>query len=78
MIYDCIINSISSDAFAKVYNRSSNYHVGYYESVIILLKIVLYGSVLQTHARVMKEKNALINLPELMVWLTHNVSKLKF
>jgi len=64
------------DAFVKVYNRSSNYHVGYYESVIILLKIILYGSGLQTHATVMKEKNALVNLPELMVRLTHNVSKL--
>ena len=39
--YDCIINSLLSDGLVKVYNRINDYHVGDYESGILLLKIIL-------------------------------------
>ena len=75
MLYDCIINSLLSEGVVKVYNRSQDYHIVDYESGILLIKVILDESGLQTYATVMKEKSVLENLPELMVWLTHNMSK---
>ena len=70
-----IINILSSDGLAKVYNRSADYHVGDYESGILLLKVILEELGLQTHATILKEKAILANLPMLMARLTHTVSK---
>ena len=74
-MYNCSINSLSSDGLVKVYNRSDDYHVGEYESGILPLKVIIEESDLQTHATLLKEKAILTKLPALMVRLTHNVSK---
>ena len=75
MMYNCVINSLSSDGLVKVYNRIGDYHVGDCESGILLLKVILEESVLQTHVELLKENALLANLPMLMACLTHNVSK---
>ena len=74
-MYDCIINILFSDGLVKVYNCSSDYHIGDYESGILLLKVTHDESGLQFHTTVIKEKAVLTNLPKLMAGLTRNVSK---
>ena len=41
MMYNCIINSLSSDRLVKTYNCSDDYYVGEYESGILLLKVII-------------------------------------
>ena len=74
MMYNCIINSLSIDGLVKVYNRSADYHVGDYESGILLLKVILEELGLH-RVTILKEKLILANLPMLMARLTHTVSK---
>ena len=76
MIFDTVINSMSSEGKYKVNNQSNGFHVLGDESGILLIKTVLNEYGLQTHATIMKERTGLVNLIELMVILTYNVSKL--
>ena len=76
MLYNCIISSLSSEGLVKVSSISEDYHWGHWESGVLLIKVVLDKSGLQINANVMKEKAILAILPELMVRLAHNVSKL--
>ena len=66
MLFDSIINSLSSDGKCKMYNRSEDFQTLEEESGVLLTKKI-NKSGLQTHATVMKEKAVLANLPELMV-----------
>ena len=73
MLFSCILNSLSSEGAIKVYNRSSDFMIDNEESGVLLLKVVLEESGLQTNATVMKGKGDLANLASLMVKLGHNV-----
>ena len=74
MLFEVIINSMSSEAKYTLYNRSDDFLILGEESGVLLIKTILDESGLQTHATVMKENAVLENLPELMVRLNHNVS----
>ena len=75
MMYDFIINSLSSDGLVKIYYCSDNYHVGEDKNGILLFKFTIEESGFQTHTTLLKEKAILAKLPALMDHLTHNVSK---
>ena len=62
MLFESVINSLSSDSKRKIYNRSNDFHTFGEESGVLLIKIILDESGLQTHATVMKEKAVLENL----------------
>ena len=66
MLFEAVINSLSSDGKCKIYNRSEDFHTLGEDSGILLIKTVLDESGLQTNATVMKEKAVLANLAELM------------
>ena len=76
MLFKCIINSISLEGKVKFCNRSKEYHVGDNESGLLLSKVILDKSGLKTYATVMKQKAVLFNLPEIIMRLIHNVSKM--
>ena len=67
MLFESIINSLSSNGKYKVYNRSEDFYTLGEESGVLLTKTTLEKSGLQTYATVMKEKDGLDNLPELMI-----------
>ena len=75
MLFESIINSLASNVKYKMYNCTKYFHTSGEESGVLFIKKILDKSCLQTHATVMKEKNVLANLLELMVRLTHNMSK---
>ena len=75
MLFESVINSLSSNGKCKMYNRSKDFHILGEESGVMLIKTILDESGLQIHATVMEEKGVLANLPEIMLRLIHNVSK---
>ena len=46
------------------------------KSGMLLMKVIIDDSGLQTHATVMKEQGIIANLPKLRVQLTYNVCKI--
>ena len=66
MLFEAVINILSSDGKCKIYNRSEDFHTLGEESGTLLIVTILDKSWLQTNATIMKEKSVLANLPELM------------
>ena len=73
MLFNCIVNSLSSDGMVKVYSRYDDFTTAGYNSGILLMKVVLEESGLKTNAKIMADKEELSNLPVLMTKLKHNV-----
>ena len=66
ILFQDVINSLSSDGKCKIYNRSEDFDTLGEESGIFLIKTILDKLGLQTNATVMKGKSVLANLPELI------------
>ena len=75
MVWSCALDSLSSVEQVKIYARSEEYKVLGTESGVLLLKVILLESGLQTNATIIKHKDELANLPALMGKLSHNVEK---
>ena len=76
MLFSCIQNSLSAEGADKVYNISEDFHYNRQEYVILLAKVVLEESGLQTSATIMTIKGELQDLPNIMASLRHNVEKI--
>ena len=76
MLFSCILNSLSAEGADKVYNISEDFHYNRQESGILLAKVVLEESGLQTSATIMTIKGELQDLPNIMASLRHNVEKI--
>ena len=75
MLFSCVLNSLSSEGALKVYNRNTDFHVNGQESGILLTKVVLLESGLQTNATIMKLKAEVQELPLLMTKMGNNIEK---
>ena len=56
MLFEAVINILSSDGKYKIYNRSEDFHTLGEESRILLIVTILDESGLQTNATIMNEK----------------------
>ena len=75
LLFNYIVNSLTSDGLAKIYSKYDDFIAAGYNSGIILLKVALEEVGLKTNAKIMVDKEKLSNLLVLMAKLNHNVLK---
>ena len=75
MLFNCIVNSLTSRGLVKIYSKYDDFTTAGYNSGILLLKIVPEEVGLKTNTKIMTDKEELSNLTVLMAKLKHNVLK---